>query len=91
MVLNLEKVKCISAHCSWLISFLFRLLRVCIHAITEDQPGLECCFFKIILDCVKSILRVFLNLTHDNGKLSMITYHVTFAQYFRGKFLIFES
>ena len=48
--------------------YSFRLLRVCISGIVDDCLGNESVFFQIILDCVKSILRVFLNLTHDNGK-----------------------
>ena len=47
--------------------FVCRLLKICIHGIIEDNIASECGSFKIILDCVKSILRVFLNLTHDNG------------------------
>ena len=44
-------------------------MKVCIHGIIEDELASQCLSFKIVLDCIKNVLRVFMNLTHDNGKI----------------------
>ena len=53
-----------------------RLLKICINDIIKDHRDSKSVLFKIILDSVKSILRVFLNLTHDNGTSGFNSVHL---------------
>ncbi|XP_028404980.1 wings apart-like protein homolog [Dendronephthya gigantea] len=61
-----NQIYLVSCRKSSLVVALSRLLRVCIQSIIEDHLVPESIFFKMTLDCVKSIMRVYLNLTHDN-------------------------